>query len=245
MKILALTDTHCGFGPKTHLKLEKYFNMLKKDCEFDIIVHSGDWISHKQKQWKTIFSIIRRVFPDIPIMGVMGNHDRWNYKGKHTSVAEWEKVTLQTWKDYRIRYLPNEPYITDEVEIYGFDGWYQELDPPTNDKFQMKFTDPEIMRVFSKRSNDQATKAIESLWDIGEKKKKIVVTHFNIYGQYREGHLIFGDTKLFQYLRGTADLVIEGHTHRPLDVKVDGTRIVNVGSDYEFPNFLILDTENL
>ena len=115
MKILLTGDTHYGFDFSTDRIIRKAFkNDWPDDNEIDIIVHTGDWISHKQKQFPKILNLFKGKYPTTPIVGVRGNHDFWNSEthGRNPiNGSNYDAQHTSMFKDAGAHLLNSEPFI--------------------------------------------------------------------------------------------------------------------------------------
>lgn len=75
LRLILTSDTHYGFYPsKTALILNKFVKKLAKEKP-DVVLHAGDWGSTKQKEVESCVKLFRRLLPETPIVGTVGNHD--------------------------------------------------------------------------------------------------------------------------------------------------------------------------
>ena len=86
-------------------------------------------------------------------------------------------------------------------------------------------------------------KAFVNILNVLEKdknSKKIVVTHFGVNDKNWKGENFSADPKILDFLKNKVDYLFVGHSH--LKEKT-GKRpvIINVGSDYNFPAYEIID----
>jgi len=92
MKVALVTDTHFGCSNNTQKIHFKFLKNLMKES-FDVLVHTGDIASHKQKQLKCSLSMFRDALGDIPMLVVLGNHDCLD--------KETELLTHRGWLSYK------------------------------------------------------------------------------------------------------------------------------------------------
>lgn len=240
MRLGIISDTHYGFSKFTHRKLEK---VLEKNTEdsFDVLIHAGDWISHKQKSLIQILSLFRKHYPNKPILGVLGNHDYWDEKkdyslGKYFDIfSDHEKLFL----DFDITYLQNKPYTLDKYTFYGFDGWYYEVYPKTND---IKY-----MPVFCKGLNvseylrDRAEKSFVNILNTEKQSEhEILVTHFPPFTDNIRYLEYCANSSYYKFITERFNTFIVGHSHVACDYVKDSCRIVNSGSDYDKAVFKVI-----
>lgn len=231
-KICLLSDLHYGFDSKTHIIISDFFNRMKAKKP-DILLIAGDIISHMQCQWRGILKILRTYFPEIPILIVKGNHDYWDgdYSfGRFCDLAEFHR---RMFHDYNVTYLETEHYETDELVIYGFDGWYGSTEPPSNDTSY-------IGEVIN------GTPMHRYMWYKGwialnnipfkTKKKTIIVSHFEL-----NTHSMGGDIALLPDIKSKADIFCVGHSHQEVNTTDGELQIYNCGSDYNKPNYILFE----
>lgn len=227
MKIIITGDLHYGFSQHTHNILETFYDdVVKKDP--DVFIIAGDIISHDQSQWDNALQQMRRKL-ECEILVVLGNHDLWQ-TGKKQSLWEVKKNILHKLYEYNIRYLPNRPY----ENIYGFDGWYGNKEPPSNDLNYMY----EMTEGVSTHEWIRTRWVKEQLGSIPEKRNdtQIVVTHFDF-----TNHPMSADKNLLYDIYTKADILVVGHSHQKKHEFFNNMEIINPGSDYDKPNFVIVE----
>jgi predicted phosphodiesterase len=257
MKILLLTDTHSGYNKNTYNTLNRFFDKVVSKYEFDIVVHCGDWISNSQNQWKSIFKLIRKHIPNKVILGVKGNHDYWHNESyvklngklnRLNNIEDRIKYQKEVWKEYNIQYLEDKPYILKDIEIYGFDGWYNNSNPPTNDyKYIPQFVDGKMSSFWFNHKNYKKLEHILNK-DNPDNKIKILVTHFGCFSNelYSEGlSEDMNGPNYFKFLKDHFNYILYGHTHKRHKIIHDNVEIFNTGSHYNKPKCMIIDIENI
>jgi len=257
MKILHITDLHYGFTKNTYNALNRFFEKLASKYEFDIVVNSGDWICNNQKSWKQAFKMIRKHIPTKPILGVKGNHDYWHndsyvkVDGKLDRLRTVEsriKYQKSIWNEYNIQYLEDKPYITNDVEIYGLDGWYSKANPPTRDYDYI----PSFIggKPASFWFNYKTHQKLEGIFNkiTPNNKVKLLVTHFGCLPDELYHEDLSSDmngSNYFEFLKDHFNGILYGHTHKRHKISHEGVDIFNAGSDYNKPKFMIIDTEHI
>jgi predicted phosphodiesterase len=287
MKIALVTDTHYGHSNRTHKVHEKFLKKLAKSCveeKVDVLIHAGDWISVNQHQLPRTFKMFREAMGDIPILGVLGNHDHWDYDywgvpakkrrfAKHPAGMSLPRMMAQhkEWaEEYNIQLLENNPYRHDEqgeddVVIYGFNGWYNQTPPNTNDPGQMAKmyeTCPAHVYLANKASKDLnwVLSEVELVECENEKVKKICVTHFPPYSKQARYLGFCANPKYLNFIADKFDVLLVGHSHQQEDFieevedfNDEGTwintlRCINAGTEfdphsggYDKPNFKIFE----
>ena len=269
MKIIVTTDTHWGFtiiGDQANITM---LNKIK-DEKKDALLHCGDWgstsFADRYNYWKLVRSTLGK---DLPIGTIMGNHDWWAgqfFRLYATPISPYE-VYLQNMdilKEFDIVPLFDEMELQEEggktLFIKGFDGWYRD-DVRTNDQNYIPGFRPLGIEWLQKRSHNQFGDCIKS---IGEAKDKgnitMLVTHFGFieedakndwkarssamdtFGRAMEPQY-FGNNLKYEDFLDKVDYMCYGHSHSPFSgvAKNGTTKILNVGSDYEMPEYQILE----
>lgn len=265
MKIAATTDTHLGASQNTIKIHEKFIKRLAAE-EFDVLVHTGDIASHKQKQLHRSLSMFREALGDIPILFVLGNHDLWDMEAwnqknkrynKRTSYESMRATQREWFDELNVHYLQDkEYYYKDEAIFYGYDGWYKNLPSGSNDKHWMppvaKQCPIDTYLVYrSNKTLDSILMAAEGVKRDKPNIKLVCATHHSLT-KYRGGSAndnMNGDPRHLDFLSENFDLVLNGHSHQEVDQihafthgnSVHSCRIVNVGSDYDKPKYRILE----
>src|SRR6202453_1149605 len=143
MKGLLTSDTHYGFSQKTHRIHEKFLEHLAQVIKLNdvrFLIHSGDWSTNKQDQLERTLLMFRK-YISIPIIAVRGNHCLWDYQKAKVRRMHWGEMQqkhAEWFKAADIHHLENQgPMTIDDHIIVGWDGWYHNVNPPTNDASQM------------------------------------------------------------------------------------------------------------
>jgi len=180
------------------------------------------------------------------------NNKRYN---KRTSYEQM-RMTQRDWFDeLNVHYLQDEEYLyKDEVIFYGYDGWYKNMNPPSNDKYWM----PPVAKMcpINQYLNHRANKTLDSILMSVEGMKRtspnlkaVCATHHSLT-PYRGGaDTMNGDPRHLDFLSENFDLVLNGHSHQKVDQiheyvygnKVHTCRVVNAGSDYDNPEYKIIE----
>lgn len=232
MKILLLSDLHYGFNENTPKVLKKFLQLINT-LAFDVVVITGDLISHKQSQMDQVCHLLRSFIDStIPILVVKGNHDYWN--SPKLELQQMFMMHGNIFKTYNITHLQGESFVRDNVIIVGFDGWYGTQFPLTNDREWM------LDETF-KTLMDIADFEMQRILEINKSNKKLIaVTHFGLW----EDVYYSGNHKFGEFLENKADVVLYGHTHK--EVIFAGTYnpnciVYNCGSDYNLPRYKIVE----
>jgi len=257
MKIGLTSDLHYGFDTDyTAMILKRFFDMISKK-NLGTLVIAGDWASTDTSELKNVITLIRGILPDLPIVGVWGNHDLWQYRAYYKnyrnpmdiesllididSFAERHDITI--FNGY------NEK-IVDGIHFMGWGGWYCVPSPLINDPHWMpRYTDDTITFDFlRKRSWAQFDKmlAILEYQQVHTPRQSIIVTHFTHPELTTKPYYHFcGESMHFRMLESLAikPVVMYGHSHRKKLEKHNEILYLNSGSDYSMPKLLIYDTD--
>jgi predicted phosphodiesterase len=243
---MLMTDTHFGLSTNTHRILAEFYKKAAKE-NVDAIVHTGDWITHScQDKLERAFKQIRKFIPKVPIYTAFGNHDYWGPKNRrhlHNREA-WGQIEYDRkhlCMEWDINWLtPRGVFLegTTDVLMCGFDGWYRHTNPPTNDECWMtRYISECPAHVFM---NHRASKQVEELVRTSRsfEGKVIVATHFNSYDGDEQ---FMANQRYFPELTESCDVLCMGHVHRSLATIRNGCLVLNAGSDYDDPKYLIFE----
>ncbi len=250
MKIFLTSDIHYGFDETTHRKLTKWL----KECEplieqADLMIGAGDWISHKQESFPKVFKLFRDAFKDKDILAVFGNHDCWSIDlHPYEEMRDYQKKIMN---DFGIHYLPNNPYIKlAKYTIFGFDGFYSQIPPRSNDpKWMPKVAHGAPIHLYlNHKAHKHFEKILIEARELKEKDpdhKTICVTHFNLK-QDPGWEFMSGNPTYLDFIAEVPfDLLLWGHNHKIEDFKHDYmnkcVRVVNAGSDYNKPRGVLIE----
>lgn len=239
LKIAITCDLHYGFDGKTDAKMHKFFKKLNMEI-FDVLIIAGDMISDKQRQFQALFKLIRRYIPEKPILVVRGNHDFWDKENNpKLSFKKLIEDQQQYFYEYNIHHLEFGPFMIGDVIITGFDGWYHDTNPPTNDAYYMvlDINGVPIHKYLSKKADDDFINVMGM--DVSN-KKSICVTHFPSFSRDAYSKQLNANSKYMDHLTMKFDMLIIGHSHAECDIMYDRCQVINVGSDYNRPKYKIL-----
>lgn len=285
MKFAVTSDTHAGHSDKTHKRHLKFLKKLRYEMEkqdIKYLLHNGDWTSSKQHQLRRTWSFWREELgPEIKILTVRGNHDLWDYDSYYRPLKQQKHHTdhiggmpyhhmmnnhIQWAGDSDICLLEDHgPIILDDVVIFGFDGWYNEIPPNTNDiTFMPKiYNSVPIHTYLNWKASKELDKCLERSAELKHEqpgKKHILMTHHPSYSKQRGYESMCANPRWMPYIAEEFDFYLVGHSHQTEDWKYntsDGLhsiRCINAGTDtkrshgghgYDAPNFIIFDTEKL
>lgn len=259
MKVILTSDTHYGFYVNRTAKILNKFVKKIKDEKPDVVLHAGDWGSTQQKEVESCLKLFRRELgTELPIVGTVGNHDYANLDKKRYATLKLVEQNVQNLFD---KYNIASHYKSNDVEIFAYNSWYKGNNPPSNDHrwmpplktvtFEDKWSGDYIRNMHQyllEKSYVNCENTCE-LIKASTAKHKVVVTHFEPIGEYRDGDRMYEGMKgsIAEYeklIEAGATILCYGHSHRQSDaIRIKGVRVVNCGSDYNFPAYSILDLE--
>jgi predicted phosphodiesterase len=242
MRLVLTSDTHFGHDGKTQSKHQKFLKAVAEENP-DVLVHAGDWTSSKQEQFRRTLEMFREELR-CPIVAVRGNHDFWQTVDRFHFLQETESLFEQheIWfRQFNIHHVSQGPFVIDGWTITGFDGWYGNLNPPTNDeKFMPLFTqNMRTMEWFNRKAHWDLQDILDKV-DLS-REKKICVTHFPPFTENQLYAQFCANQNYLEVLCERFELLLVGHSHRECDWVFKGTRIVNSGADYNAPKYKVLD----
>lgn len=252
VKLVKTSDVHEGHTNNTIKIHEKFFAKLAEEYAKpdgpDALILAGDLVSHKQKSLKVLFRLLRNALPHIPVIACFGNHDWWD-EGKYVGGKGHRKYSYkdlvamhdEALGEYNIHYVGNGPYVIRDVAIVGFDGWYWHLDPPTNDKAWMDWQ-WEGMDPFA-FMNRKAFFEFDALMQMDTSPYRAVVgvTHFPPFTDQERYYIYCANRNLLPLMTEKWDVLCVGHSHKFCDFEENGCRVINAGSDYDNPNYVVFE----
>jgi predicted phosphodiesterase len=267
MKIAITSDTHYGYDHRTHKIHEKFLGELSDSCakhKVDLLVHAGDWIADNQHQLPRTWKMFRKFLGNIPILAVTGNHDLWDrdYWGsplkkrsfcRHPSGMSLNQMASQhiEWSlESNIHLLQDNPFFKDDFIFYGFNGWYGNSNPPTNDSNYMSpfYESAPTSLYLSNQAYKQLDKIILESNTQNKDKKKVCVTHMPPYSKDARYEVFCANNSFLDPIAENFDLLIVGHSHQTEDWMYNSLRVVNPGTyfdpisgGYNKPKFVIID----
>lgn len=256
VKFALTSDTHYGFGSKTHKFHMRFLAKLWQAIQDEgvaAVIHAGDWSCNQQHQFMRTMKMFRQYIPkEIPILAVRGNHDLWDWPDGYKVRAkrhwgELKRIHEKWFFQHNIHHLEEGEYVVDDVIVCGFDGWYGQANPPTNDKDMIvdNIEGCPAMIYHSSRAYKELNRVLAT--DTSKHAKAICVTHFPpIGGDRKNGYdpkdLSFSaNPKYLQPIVDKFDVLCMGHSHQRVDRMHKKCRLLNCGSDYNKPEFLIFE----
>jgi predicted phosphodiesterase len=248
MKCILTSDTHYGLSQKTHIIHERFLKHLAEVIKLNnvkLLIHAGDWACHKQDQFQRTLLMFRKYIA-IPIVAVRGNHEYWDYQKvsrRHMMWGEMDSLHIAWFKAANIHHLETfGPYTIDDVIIAGFDGWYHSLTPPTKDHERIvRFIEDGTAFQYHNR---RAYKALDKMLQIDRSQYKtaVCVTHFPVVIKNIIDAEFNANPLYFDFIKEKFDILCMGHSHQYMDEVKDNVRLLNAGSDYDKPNFIVFET---
>jgi len=252
IRLAKTSDVHAGHTAKTVRIHERFFGEMAEEWAKaggpDALILAGDLVSHKQASLRTLFRTIRQAMPLIPVIVCFGNHDWWDegeYMGgskkRKYSYQELVKMHDDALGEFKIHYVGNGPYVIGDVAIVGFDGWYWHPDPPTNDKawmaYQWEGMDPFAFMI------KKATLEFDALMQMDTDPYRAVVgvTHFPPFTDHYKYSIYCANSNLLPFMTEKWDALCVGHSHKACDWVENGCRVINAGSDYDKPKYVIFE----
>jgi len=237
---LHIGDLHYGFDDYTPKIVETFIQDLP-DC--DVLLISGDIISHKQDQWDAVLKLIHEKFQKSLKIMVMGNHDYWGMSNYQKDMNEVMRL-LKQYKIFNIE-LQGQPLIIDnDNAIFGFSGWYSSQEPPSSDmdyipkyllgkeidKFStvINFHDIFYRRALAKK--DEICQLLPHY------KKSVILTHFepNTHPMGSPEEWIMD----FRQHEQERLILCCGHSHCFNELHDKAFTLYNHGSDYNNPRYI-------
>lgn len=250
MKFTLTSDTHYGMTHKTHIIHEKFLRNLHEEIVNNgskALIHAGDWNCNKQDQFQRTLVMFRKWLPNISIIAVRGNHCLWDYNKVPARKRQWgelQALHTQWFKDAGIHHLENDgPYIIDNTIIVGWDGWYHDINPPTNDAGQMIGNVNGVpTHLFH---NQRAFHAFDKItkMDLSSYDKAIAVTHMPPWSDNPFDQSHSSNPAFLPIVKDMFDVFCTGHSHRYRNKIENDCLLLNCGSDYDKPKWLTFDTE--
>ncbi len=252
MKIIITGDTHYGYSRHGNDENVKMIESIKKENP-DILIHTGDYGSSSLDEREEYWRVTRGILGSIVIIAVNGNHDYWDATHKVNSIMDITESNIKVFEKYSI-YHPFTNIVIKGISIRGMDGWYFS-DVRTHDPNYIPHYFPEGVKWL----RDKSDMEFDSLLPLFKKDKQrgdttILVTHFGFIAnddddwKSRESRIFgqkqyFGGNPKYENYIDDVDYLLYGHSHHEFEgVASNGkTKVINAGSDYEFPNYRILE----
>lgn len=238
MKIALTSDTHwAAYGQTTVKRTRKMWQRLAEE-DFDILIHAGDWCTKDARKQMRRAVIQCRRYIDKPILTILGNHDFWD--NPRIDPRQMLLKHSATFEKHNVHYLLDNPFYYKDFVFVGFDGWYNNINPPTNDSYWMPMyvEGVPIHKWMNKKIDDDFGRVISYM----ESNKRVVcVTHFSPFvrpDDYK-GKDFSANENYLPFITDKSEYLLLGHSHAALRVIKEGCIIIECGSDYNEPTYLI------
>lgn len=250
MNLILTSDTHYGMDGKSHSKHERFWRKVRDSIEKNdvkALIWAGDIACTTQRQVRRSIEQMRDHIK-IPVAFVRGNHDWWDdldrkdkHAGERRPYAVLSREHLELFGKHRISHLEDGPLVIEDVVICGWDGWYGNSNPPSNDADRI-FRDVEGCPAHVFMSNRAWRKFDEVMsTDIDKYRAAVAVTHFAPYVTDRKWEMMCANLKFYDMIKEKFDVFCCGHNHQAKDRVEDGCRVLNSGSDYNKPQFKLFE----
>lgn len=142
--------------------------------------------------------------------------------------------------------------LNDHAVVIGYDGWYNETNLNrlgTNDyKFLPELIQTAPAMIFLR---EKAEEDLERILSFNLEGKFVVgMTHVPPFTRdepevnFQANPIYNANPEHLRRLTKVCDMLLLGHSHDAKDLIFDGTRIINSGSDYNHPSYVIFEIES-
>lgn len=248
INVIQISDLHHGFSINTAKKLEGFLKGITEvEGEDFVLLVTGDLISTRQTSFKKCIRLLRRVFPDVTILFVRGNHDFYDFKLryneelrcsphspsilhklllKHKEIAEESNLVLLE---------SGTKYVEDDVVFLGFDGWH--YDREENSRLVLSKGSETTYEQMINRAKEDLINTLN--FDTSSYRKSVLLTHFPPYQCSKEDPSVAQE----EYLPLTKkfDWIFCGHTHKAHKEEANGCVIANAGCGAQVVNHGVVE----
>jgi len=256
-KFILISDIH--YNNYNRDIFVKFFKSILQDIKrYKVlaIIDAGDAASIGQESYYDYLELLRIYIPyDIPVLRVMGNHDYWCKESEAKSLKELLKFHKKWHDDFAITmlddaenpidftYYPN--VVTKRAAVFGFNGWYDDPKPPTKDRELIPQKNAEeTWRTLRSRATIKFNAILEKAdyyINTEIQCKRILVTHFPPFMDNLLFKSFCADLNFYPEIKQRFDVLCVGHSHQFTNNLEDGLRILNCGSDYNNPKYLMFE----
>jgi predicted phosphodiesterase len=272
MKCAVTSDVHYGYDENSRKVHEKYWAKLAAEGIETLFV-VGDLGSTKLNDFKRCLRVMRKYLPTQKIIICCGNHDYWDRRfaghklaglkgpaflqGRRKLSARQQpqsyaltRMCHQKWcRENNVILLDGTSHdLSDKLIVLGFQGWYNNPNPPTNDAKYM----PEYIESapFHHYLTHKAHRDLDAILNIPTEGKTVIcLTHFPPFSN-RFGENFTANKRYLNFIAEKSDYLFVGHSHRACDFTVNGCRVINAGCGgdpkyhgYNHPQYVILNIE--
>ena len=186
--------------------------------EIDLYSHSG-FYRHRKK--------LPAYKQPVPYGIMVQNHKKW---------AEENGIILLDGESYNL---------TDNVVVLGMTGWYKETNLQalgTNDwKYMPESVESAPIHMYL---SYKAEKDLEKLlYTPTEDKAVVFITHFPPFTEDPQYEKYCANQKFMNFMTEKSDYLLVGHSHHACDFLKNDCRVMNCGSDYNDPKYVIFEIE--
>jgi len=239
VRILTLTDTHWGYsdiGDMENMALLEQARMENPN----LILHSGD-IGNMAKDTQPYLSLLRKMFPDIPILAVLGNHDLWANSEDYQAIIDTQ---VKLAKEKNVVILEGGYIDYEGIRFYGLTGWYFINHRTRDSEFILNY-DLKVFRDLQKKSDIEFQNILDNALESDMATMLLTHFHWPIYGNTDlydlERNSYCGANPHYREYAYLFDYIVFGHNHEEAYTVTEDTIFVNSGSNYECPAYQIID----
>jgi len=257
LRVALFSDWHIGLTKEKSIKI-KLAEM--EAANPDLLINCGDNCggSDGSRSTYTITKFVREVFPDLPFLSCLGNHDYWKSAGKvftgekhfvrHKKPSallfnENYREILKTFKTFNVHFLNEDGLFRLQthpgIVFMGHTLWYREDLPKSNNfNFMPKDIEGGTSQYLLQKGYAEVYKQLAQLTE--NDTTRVFCSHFPIIEHVTEEDRLYGgDLEFGKDLQGKYKInyFLNGHAHQ----RMEGPLRYEAGSDYGKPNFIILE----
>lgn len=250
LRIGLTSDTHIGI---TTAKAIRKMLLEMREQAPDVIVHAGDFCGGHvgYRSVRSTCRLMREVFPDTPIVAVLGNHDSWSRKPRDPArEAGWVEISRVTpplyaftknmaeirkaFATWNVHFLDDAgPFRFRGTTFVGSTGWYAKF-VATNDLAHLpNGLGGDTFRHMQKEAEITLQRNLDLLTDADT--YRIFVSHFPVINpadfgwSEKLGEILIADYGIKKFFNG--------HFHQ----RHEGPLKYESGSDYGKPRYLMVE----
>lgn len=258
LKIAAVSDLHVQ-PDTTDDRLLSEIRRRVEEIDPDVFVMAGD-ISDRIGVLAKALGLLHIEGPDN--LFVPGNHDIWfEENGGPGSREKYSQILGEICKERGFQYLPDAPYISDDLAFIGSMGWYdysfrsEDMDIPIEDyegkehkgavwydlfRVDWRFTDREATELFNRRIQydiDSLPDAIERIVYVSHHLPFRELTTYKNRFPWDFHSAFMGATSTGEILKEDRRVIlsISGHSHIRSLIEVGGLTAITVPLGYGRP----------